>query len=339
MQMLRSFTRWYQSQNSAVQIILQNLFVWTIALAIIWYVARGLTIHQMADALKRSDIALFVGANVSSFAVRWLADTYLFSRLFSFFHRRTTYCELLPASTAQYFLQAFNVLVADGAMVLFLHQRKGVEWITAGWTLVFQGFVDAILMAALTVVLGVLAPFSPIHAALPYAAAALGFLLCAAAWWMWGRSSTRLGRWLRNRQGMRAFRLARPYHFAVLGLIRAAIYVPNALSFYIYLVSFHLSVPLLAVVALSPALMFAQSAPITPSGLGPLQAVMVSGFSNFAPRSELLTAALGVSIVQLLCRVPMGLGAAGTFARRVLAAEKMRHDEPDSRRSDAAAGS
>jgi uncharacterized membrane protein YbhN (UPF0104 family) len=339
MQMLRAFTRWFQSQHPAVQIIAQNVFVWAIALAIIWYVARGLTIHQIADALEHSDLALFLAANVASFVIRWLADTYLFSCLFSFFHRRTSYREVLPASTAQYFLQAFNVLLADGAMVLFLHQRKKVEWVTAGWTMAFQGFVDAILMAALTVALGVLAPFSPIHAALPYAAAALGFLAAAAGWWMWGNSTTRFGQWLRNRRGLRAFRLARPHHFAVLGLIRAAIYVPNALSFYLYLVAFHLNVPLLAVVALSPALMFAQSAPITPSGLGPLQAVMVAGFSDFAPRSELLTAALGVSIVQLLCRVPMGLGAAGTFARRVLASETLHADDPESTDSDVAAGS
>jgi hypothetical protein len=48
---------------------------------------------------------------------------------------------------------------------------------------------------------------------------------------------------------------------------------------------------------------------------------MVDGFARFAPRGELLAAALGVSIMQLLCRIPMGVGTAGTFARKVLTAE------------------
>jgi hypothetical protein len=225
----------------------------------------------------------------------------------------------LPASTAQYFLQAVNVLVADGALVLFLHQRKGVEWITAGWTIAFQGFIDAILMAAITVTVALLIPWSPIRLALPYAGIALAFFVCVAVWWMRGRSISRLGRWLRARRGMRAFRVARPYHYAALAAIRLIMFVPNVLAFYLYFVSFRLRVPLAAVVALSPALMFAQSAPVSPSGLGPLQAVMVDGFARFAHRNDLLAAALGVSIVQLLCRLPMGVGTAGIFARSVLA--------------------
>jgi uncharacterized membrane protein YbhN (UPF0104 family) len=318
MEIWSSLIRWFRSRSAAEQMLLQNLLIWATTAALVLYLARGLTIHQLVKALEGCDPALFVAANLSSFVIRWLADTYLFARLFSFFHGRTTYREVLSASTAQYFLQGFNVLAGDGAMVVFLHQRKGVEWLTASWTMAFQGFVDSMLMAALTVIVALLMPWSPIRVALPYAGAALGFFFCAALWWMRGRPTSRPGRWLRARRGMRAFRSARPHHYAVLGLIRMAIYVPNVLAFYLYFVSFRLNVPLAAVVALSPALMFAQSAPVTPSGLGPFQAIMVDGFAKFAPRSELLAAALGVSMVQLLCRVPMGVGTAGTFARKVL---------------------
>jgi Lysylphosphatidylglycerol synthase TM region len=317
-QMARSFGAWFRSLGAAKQVLLQNLLVWTIATGLVIYVARGLTIHQLVQTLEHCDLLLFVAANLGSFVIRWLADTYLFARLFSFFHGRTTYREVLPASTAQYFLQAVNILVADAAMVVFLHQRKGVEWITAGWTMAFQGYVDAILMAALTVLVALLIPQSPIRIALPYAGAALGFFIFVSVWWMSGRPVTRPGRWLRGRRGMRAFRSARPYHYAVLGFIRLAIYVPNTIAFYLYFLSFRLNVPFAAVLALSPALMFAQSAPVSPSGLGPLQAVMVDGFARFGSRHELLAAGLGVSILQLLCRIPMGIGAAGTFARRVL---------------------
>ena len=321
MRLWRSLGGWFQSRSAAQRVLLQNLLIWGVALALVLDLARGLTMDQLVKAVEHCDLVLFVATNLCSFVIRWLADTYLFARLFSFFHGRTTYREVLPASTAQYFLQAVNVLVADGAMVIFLHQRKGMEWITASWTMVFQGFVDAILMAALTVVVALLIPWSPIHLALPYAGVALTFLVCAAWWWIRGRPTSRLGHWLRARRGMRAFRYARPYHYAVLGLIRIAIYVPNVCAFYLYFLSFRLNVPFAAVLALSPALMFAQSAPVSPSGLGLLQAIMVDGFAGFAPRGQLLTVALGVSLVQLLCRMPMGVGAAGSFVRKVLTAE------------------
>jgi hypothetical protein len=223
MQLWRSFSEWFRSRSAAEQLLIQNLLIWASAVALLVYLARGLTIEQLAGALEHCDLTVFVAANLCSVLIRWLADTYLFARLFSFFHGRTTYSEVLPASTAQYFLQAVNVLVADGAMVVFLHQRKGVEWLTAGWTMAFQGFVDAILMAGLTVILALLIPWSPIRIALPYATAALVFFLCAALWWIRGRAVSRPGRWLQARPGMRAFRAARPYHYAVLGSIRIAI--------------------------------------------------------------------------------------------------------------------
>jgi uncharacterized membrane protein YbhN (UPF0104 family) len=322
MERWRSFNEWFRSRTVAEQVLLQNVLVWALAVGLVMAIARGLTIHEMVDTLQHCDLMLFLGANLGSFAIRWLADTYLFARLFSFFHGRTTYREVLAASTAQYFLQAVNILVADGAMVVFLHQRKGVEWVTAGWTMAFQGFLDAILMAALTVIMGLLIPWSAIRVALPYAGIALALLVFVALWWMSGTPSSRPGRWLRSRRTMRAFRCARPHHYAVLGLIRLAIYVPNTIAFYLYFRSFRINVPFAAVLGLSPALMFAQSAPVSPSGLGPLQAVMVKGFARFGPRNNLLAAALGVSLVQLLCRIPMGVGTAGTFARNVLTAKR-----------------
>jgi hypothetical protein len=319
MQMWHRLSGWFRSRRTAEKVMLQNLLIWLIAAGLVVYLARGLSLRQLADTLAHCDLTLFLLANISALLIRWLADTYLLATLFSFFHGRTTYREVLPASTAQYFLQSVSVLVADGALVLFLHQRKGVEWITAGWTIAFQGFVDAILIAAITVTAALLIPWSPIRLALPYAAMALAFFVCVAAWWMHGRSISRPGRWLRARRGMRAFRAARPYHYIALATIRLIIFVPNVIAYYFYFASFRLKVPLAAVLALSPALMFAQNAPVLPSGLGLLQAIIVDGFARFAHRNDLLAAALGVSIVQLLCRLPMGLGMAGVFARTVLA--------------------
>ena len=58
---------------------------------------------------------------------------------------------------------------------------------------------------------------------------------------------------------------------------------------------------------------------------GPLQAVLVDGLAKYASHDRILAAALGISVLALLCRLPLGLGAAGTFARRVLAIEASEH--------------
>ena len=100
-----------------------------------------------------------------------------------------------------------------------------------------------------------------------------------------------------------------------------------AIQLFVYYLSMEafVRVPLLQTVALAPGIQAASDEPITPQGLGPLQAVAVGGLSKYAPREKILAAALGISAIQILCRLPLGLGAAGTFARRVLAIEASQH--------------
>jgi hypothetical protein len=92
----------------------------------------------------------------------------LFATLFSFFHKKTGFRELLPATAAQYFLQAVNILAADGALVIFLNRRKGIRWLTAKWTMMFAGFIDAMTLAGIATVAGLFVPQSKIRLALPY---------------------------------------------------------------------------------------------------------------------------------------------------------------------------
>ncbi|MGH6677766.1 MAG: hypothetical protein ACREDL_02220, partial [Bradyrhizobium sp.] len=123
--------------------IIQDAFIWLLAGVMVWYVSRSLTLGKFFSTLKRANIGLFVGANILSFFLWWMGETFLFATLFTFFHRRTTFREVLYASTAQYFLQAINTFIAAGALLVFLNRRKGVNWATAGGTLMFQGLVDA----------------------------------------------------------------------------------------------------------------------------------------------------------------------------------------------------
>ncbi|MGH7986908.1 MAG: lysylphosphatidylglycerol synthase domain-containing protein, partial [Candidatus Binataceae bacterium] len=248
-------------------------------------------------------------------------DTCLFSLLFTFFHKKTTPRELLPATTAQYFLQAINQLAADGALIVFLNRRKGVKWLTATWTMMFQGLIDAMCLAGVATAAGLLVPHSAIRFALPYAGGAFGFLICVALWWAWGKPRTRPEKWMYGRPSAKAFREAGLREYLSLGAIRLSLMVAQGFLFYYSFVAFAPKVPLVAVLALTPGMLAAFNQPVTPAGLGPLQAIVVGGLSHYASNDRILAAALGISIMHLLCRLPLGLGAAGTFARRVLAIE------------------
>ena len=330
----------YGSLSPTQQTIVDNVIIWGIAGLCVWWVAHGVTFGKFFKTLKDAKIWLFVLVNVISFFFWWLGDTFLFATLFNFFHKRKTrFRELLPATAAQYFLQAVNILAADGALVVFLNRRKGVKWLTATWTMMFQGLIDALVLSGLAVVAGLAAPSSPMHKVLPYACGAFVFLVVVALWWARGKPITRPEKWMYNRPSAKAFREAGVRAYLALGSIRLLMSVVQGFLYYYSIVAFAPKVPLLQTLALTPGIQAASNEPITPQGLGPLQAVIVDGLSKYGPRDRILAAALGISVLALLCRLPLGLGAAGTFARMVLKLEvEHKHEGPDEQEGSAENG-
>ena len=132
--------------------LVQNLVTYGVAAAIIWYAARGISFSQVADATGRATFWLFVAASLGGFLCWFVGETLLYSRLFTYFHGPTPPRELLPTMAAVYFLQIINSYVASGAYVLFLHVRKRVPWLTGVGTLLFQTYIDVVLLTALALI-------------------------------------------------------------------------------------------------------------------------------------------------------------------------------------------
>src|ERR1700739_5009144 len=144
-----------------LKIIGKDSLIYGIAAAIIWYESRGLSYHKEIHDLAEENLWWFVPATVVSFLIWFFGENLLFARLFTHFHQHTGYFEMLPGTAAFYFLQAANVLLADGALMVFLHQRKDVPWVASGFTMAYFGFLDGLVFAGTITGTGILVPSSP----------------------------------------------------------------------------------------------------------------------------------------------------------------------------------
>jgi hypothetical protein len=295
----------------------EDVLMYAIAGAIVWYEARGMSFRRELTDLANVKIWWFMPASLASLLIWFLGDNLLFARLFTLFHRRTRFVELLPATAAVYFLQTINVFAASGAFVLSLHQRKQVPWFAGGFTIAFLGFIDGIFFSATIAVTGYLDPHSPLHSWAAYSTGALAALLLIAAWWLWRRRRTRAEQWLYARPSLMAFRRATLAAYAELLFIRFCIFAPQGILLWVCLSAFNLSIGLKQVMIISPAIFAAGGSSITPAGLGPMQAVAVKAFSNFESRSKVMAAMLAFSLSQIIYRLPLGAGAAHSFVRQV----------------------
>jgi len=312
----------------------QTLCAYSLAIAIICYLARGITPAQLLHNFSMANLWVFVPASAGSFTIWFGGETLLFATLFSYFNARISFREMLPANAAQYFLQLVNSALGGTAMVMFMNRRKGVPWLTGGCTLIFQALLDFQIMAAMALIAAVLDPGSIIHHYWYYPAAVLAPLLLNTWFWMRGRPRSRLGRWYYERPSMQSFRLAQPVHYVRLTGIRMTIFLTYGLMLYFQIRGFRVKVHPAEVFAFLPAVLFFDGLPFTPVGLGPLQAAIVTGFRAYASPARLLALALSISFMQIAFQAPLGLGSAGAFAREVAdaAARGLMRDDPASPR-------
>jgi uncharacterized membrane protein YbhN (UPF0104 family) len=304
--------------------LVQNLIAYAIAVAIVCYAARGVSWHQVVNATSHAALWLFVIASLGGFLCWFLGETVLYSRLFSYFHGPTGAIELLPTMSAVYFLQIVNSYVASGAFVLFLHARKRAPWIMAGCTLLFQAYLDAMLLAALTLFAIALVPTSPIRLGLFYAAGALGAgCLIASFFLRWGeRLST--GNWLRwiyDRPSMASFRMARPSQCVKLLGIRCLIVLGAGFALYGQFVSFHIGVSLAQTLALTPFIVAIGNSALSPGGIGTTQLVYTLAFARFASKDNLFALSLAVTVFNFLVRIPMGLAMGAPLTQEAVGVE------------------
>ncbi len=304
--------------NPTLRLAVETALIYAIAGGVIWYESRGLDVHKEIADLASGNLWLFVPSTALAFLVWFLGENFLFARMFSHFHEQTGFMEVLPATAAEYFLQAINSLLANGALLVFLRQRKRVSWLAAVFTMAFFGFLDGLLFSLLVALAGLAVPNSAFARWSPVAGVAFAVFVLIAAWWMWREPVYGFERWLRSRPSLIAFRKANPAIYAELLGIRFVFAVPQGLLLWVSLRAFGLNIPLVQMIATSPAILVSGGAPMTPAGLGPLQAVALYGLGSFAPRTKLMAALLAVSIAQLLYRLPLGLGSAGAVVSRVL---------------------
>ncbi len=299
--------RWYSST------VFRSACAYAAALSVLCFVAHDVSLVSLGATCKRARLGLFIPAGVFSVLCWLIGETFLLSRLFSYFHGRITFREMLPANAMQEFLQVVDVMTASLAIVGFVHRRKNVPFLAAGCTMLVQGIVDLQVIGWFALLTLPWALEIPVHIAWYYPAAIVMGTWMFALFWMTVSPYAGSGRWLYQRTSLQAFRNARPGHYLKLSLIRALIFGAQGFVLYFELLSFGVRAPLRDVFAVESANLLLAALPIAPANLGLRQALIVTALGAFGSKSSLLAASLGHSAVTIILRVFLGLLFAGSF--------------------------
>jgi len=289
---------------------------YAIAGGLLWGLVRNLSAASIAAAWGRANLWILLAACGLSVSCWVIGEALLYSRLISYFHRRTSFREMLPINAAQEFLQIVNKAAAGTSLVVYMHRCKDVPWMSAGCTLIFQAFIDLLVIMVLAVLASLIAPAALLGVPRWLPALALAGLVAGAISIRNGWAGRWIGRWLSERPSLATFRRARASHYSRLMALRAPTFMAQALVLYLELRSFGLHAPLSYVFSFIPALTLLSSLPIAPGGIGPRQAATVFGLAAFGSKADLLAMSLAHSFGSILFRAPLVLFTA-TYMRRV----------------------
>jgi hypothetical protein len=212
---------------------------------------------------------------------RWLAmmipycflylvfDSLVVWSVINWFNAKIRYADILPIRASAYILSLVNEQVSKGAIALYLNRRDGVPGWEIGSSMLFLMFCEyysLMLWATIGVILR-WGSFQPAFHIIPWIALGSGIFFVLFHLFFTGRIGS--GITLRERPILRAFRLAKVWHYGVVLLLRAPLVIAGVVVYTLALRLFGGSVSFGEMLGYLPVIFFGAAMP------GPMHSVAI----------------------------------------------------------------
>ena len=198
-----------------------------------------------------------------------LLDSVVVWSVINWFNAKIRYADILPIRASAYILSLVNEQVSKGAIALYLNRRDGVPGWEVGSSMLFLMFCEyysLILWGTIGVSLR-WSTIQPVFHAIPWIA--LGSVLFFVLFYLFFRGSIGSGIALRDRPILRAFRLAKVWHYGAVILLRAPLVIAGVIVYTLALRLFGGSVSFSEMLGYLPVIFFGAAMP------GPMHSVAI----------------------------------------------------------------
>jgi hypothetical protein len=198
-----------------------------------------------------------------------LVDSLVVWRVTSWFNAPLRYRDVLPIRASAYILSIVNEQVSKGAIAVYLSRRHGIPAWEVGSSMLFVMVCEYYYLLGWATV-GVLLQwdrFPAVFHAIPWIAAGSAAVLVAVV--LFFRGAIGVGRAVRDRPLFRAFRMARPRHYAVVLAMRSPLMLAASVVYALALRLFGVEVGVTEMLGYLPVIFFGAAVP------GPMHSVAI----------------------------------------------------------------
>ena len=195
-------------------------------------------VELLAGVFQRVPWASWLALMIPYSAFFFLVDSTVVWRIVNWFNARVRYTDILPIRASAYIISILNEQIGKGVMAVYLNRRDGVPGWQVGSSMLFIMFCEFYYLLSWST-LGVWLQWdrvNPVFHSIPWIAVAAAVFF--ALWCLYFSARILPGSKLRDGQLLRAFRLAKPWQYAAIVLIRspallaAVVVYKNALSLF-----------------------------------------------------------------------------------------------------------
>jgi uncharacterized membrane protein YbhN (UPF0104 family) len=282
---------------------------WLVALFVLVYLFNQVDTSKVLSAMALARMDLYLPLAMLFVILWFLIESQNLMFLFTLFGHEIPFRDMRIIRGSSYLLMIINYNLGLGAMAWYLKKRNNISLIRASSVMFFYYFVESvgITLFALGGCLLILSDNPPLYSKIVWIAGCMGGSYIALFFMV--RLIPRKGIFGRIRSNplFEALHEATFSGFLQLAGLRVIYFAAFIVFFYFGLQCFDVHVPFSSLIGLVPVIFFIGNIPVTPFGIGTIQAAMLFFFKPFGAAEHILSFSVVYSATLLFLRAPIGL--------------------------------
>ncbi len=242
----------------------------------------------LAQVFEKVDWWTWLGLMIPYSLFFFLIDSLVIWRVVNWFNAKVPYRDILPVRASTYILSILNEQVGKGVMAYYLNRRDGVPGWQVGSSMLFVMFCEFYYLLTWACI-GAMLRWDRVPEAfrvLPWVA--LVAIAVFVVWVLYFRGAIAPGSKLRERDMLRSFRLAAPWQYATIMVLRSPALLAAAFVYSHALGLFGIESSSLEMLGVLPLIFFGAATP------GPMRAVAITMWVALFPDHPAEMAAFGL---------------------------------------------
>ncbi|MBF0227213.1 MAG: flippase-like domain-containing protein [Desulfobacterales bacterium] len=293
---------------SEKQPLYKQIMTWVAAAAILLFLFWRIDINQFKSAIIHANLYVYIPLMIFFVGVWFYLESQNLTALFSHFNHSLPYSDVLRIRGITYLLMIINYNLGIGGMALYLKKKKGVSLTRSASLMSFYMFSENICLSIMAAIGCTFSPdSSPVIDTILIICSGLIVFNIAIVLLFKALPEKGVFKKIKNFELLSTHKEAGLRTYFLLPFWRGLYFFTFIIFFYFAAQSFEIYLPFMTMAALVPIIFFIGNIPITPFGLGTIQAAMLYFFKDYGTEANILAFSIIYSTTLMLFRAPIGL--------------------------------